>query len=93
MAGEGLPPKKIVYVPAIGPRLRKLLFVVFALFAVLAVNSAYLGTITWFEWQSGKTLQDYCPRCKRIMRALSYASLPQASERVFQGSRDTSERS
>src|SRR6476646_2932606 len=59
MAGEGLPPKKIVYVPAIGPRLRKLLFVVFALFAVLAVNSAYLGTITWFEWQSGTTLQDY----------------------------------
>ena len=32
MAGDGLPPKKIVYVPAIGPRLRKLLFVVFALF-------------------------------------------------------------
>src|SRR5262247_4930998 len=59
MAGDGLPAKKIVYVPAIGPRLKKLLFVVFALFAVLAVNSAYLGTITWFEWQSGSTLQDY----------------------------------
>jgi len=58
MAGDG-PSKKIVYVPAIGPRLKKLLFVVFALFAVLAVNSAYLGTITWFEWQSGTTLQDY----------------------------------
>src|SRR6185503_859991 len=53
MAGNGLPPKKIVYVPAIGPRLRKLLF------AVLAVNSAYLGTITWFEWHTGNTLQDY----------------------------------
>jgi len=59
MAGDGLPAKKIVYMPAIGPRLRKLLFVVFALFAVLAINSAYLGTITWFEWQSGSTLQDY----------------------------------
>ena len=35
------------------------LFVVFALFAVLAVDSAYLGTITWFEWLSGKTLQNY----------------------------------
>ncbi|HSU76008.1 MAG TPA: hypothetical protein VLI89_03005 [Burkholderiales bacterium] len=57
--GEHPPPQKIVYVPAIGPRLRKLLFVVFALFAVLAVNSAYLGTITWFEWQSASTLQDY----------------------------------
>jgi tetratricopeptide (TPR) repeat protein len=51
--------QKIRYVPAIGPRLRKLLFVVFALFALLAVNSVYLGTITLFEWQSGKTLQDY----------------------------------
>ena len=59
MVGEERPLKKIVYVPAIGPRLKKLLFVVFALFAVLAVNSAYLGIITWFEWQSGNTLQDY----------------------------------
>jgi len=58
MAGEDSPPK-IRYVPAVGPRLKKLLFVVFALFALLAVNSVYLGTITWFEWQSGKTLQDY----------------------------------
>src|SRR2546430_7487718 len=58
MAGEGSAPK-IRYVPAVGPRLRKLLFVVFALFALLAVNSVYLGTITWFEWQSSKTLQDY----------------------------------
>jgi DNA-directed RNA polymerase subunit RPC12/RpoP len=35
----------------------------------------------------GKTLQDYCPRCKRIMRALSYANLPQVNEPVFRGSR------
>src|SRR5947199_7737615 len=55
----GMPRPKIRYVPAIGPRLRKLLFVVLALFALLAVDSAYLGTITWFEWQTGKTLQDY----------------------------------
>lgn len=52
-------PPKIRYVPAVGPRLRRLLFVVFGLFALLAVNSAYLGTITWFEWLSGDTLQDY----------------------------------
>jgi tetratricopeptide (TPR) repeat protein len=50
---------KVRYVPAIGPRLRKLLFVVFALFALLAVDSAYLATITWFEWQTDRTLQDY----------------------------------
>jgi tetratricopeptide (TPR) repeat protein len=50
---------RIRYVPAVGPRLRKLLVVVFALFALLAVDSVYLGTITWFEWWSGRTLQDY----------------------------------
>ncbi|HEX7157325.1 MAG TPA: multiheme c-type cytochrome, partial [Burkholderiaceae bacterium] len=52
-------PPRIRYVPAVGPRLRKLLVVVFGLFALLAVDSVYLGTITWFEWWSGKTLQDY----------------------------------
>jgi hypothetical protein len=41
----------------------------------------------------GKTLQDYCPRCKRIIRGLAYASLPQSTEKVFQGSRSTSENS
>jgi tetratricopeptide (TPR) repeat protein len=50
---------RIRYVPAIGPRLRKLLLVVFALFALLAVDSLYLGTITGFEWWSRKTLEDY----------------------------------
>jgi hypothetical protein len=40
--GDGTGRPKVRYVPAIGPRLRKLLFVVFALFALLAVNSAYL---------------------------------------------------
>jgi tetratricopeptide (TPR) repeat protein len=50
---------RIRYVPAVGPRLRKLLLVVFALFALLVVDSVYLGTITWFEWWSGRTLQDY----------------------------------
>jgi hypothetical protein len=37
----------------------------------------------------GRTLQDFCPRCKRIMRGLAYANLPQAKEKVFQGSRNT----
>ena len=35
------------YVPAVGPRLRKLLFVVFGLFALLGVNSIYLAGVTW----------------------------------------------
>jgi len=38
---------------------------------------------------NGRVLQDFCPRCKRIMRGLAYASLPQANERVFRGSRNT----
>ena len=28
-----------------------------------------------------------CPRCKRVMRGLAYANLPEANEKVFQGSR------
>src|SRR5512144_848338 len=34
------------YVPAVGPNLKKLLAVVFGLFAVLCVNAAYLLTVT-----------------------------------------------
>src|SRR5215510_13932488 len=44
-----------------------------------------------YRMQNGGTLQDFCPRCKRIMRGLSYANLPQSSERVFQGSRGNHE--
>jgi hypothetical protein len=36
---------------------------------------------------NGKKLQDYCPRCKRIMRGLAYAGLPDAKEKVFVGTR------
>ena len=46
-----------------------------------------------YQMDNGRTLQDYCPRCKRIMRGLAYANLPQKREPVFQGSRiaETSE--
>jgi len=47
------------YIPAVGPKLRKLLYVVLGLFAVLTFNSVYLGTITFSEWITGKTYQDY----------------------------------
>lgn len=40
-----------------------------------------------YSMPDGKTLQDYCPRCKRIMRGLAYASLPQSNEKVFSGTR------
>ena len=46
-AGEGDSPKKRRrYVPAVGPGLKKLLAVVFALFALLTVNAVYLVSIT-----------------------------------------------
>src|SRR5215212_6618110 len=40
-----------------------------------------------YSMGDGKTLQDYCPRCKRVMRGLAYANLPAATEPVFRGSR------
>ena len=40
-----------------------------------------------YSMENGKTLQDYCPRCKRIVRGLAYANLPQTEEKVFKGSR------
>ena len=43
--------------PAVGPRLRWLLVAVFGLFALLAVNSAYLSAITLLEWWRGESLQ------------------------------------
>jgi hypothetical protein len=41
-----------------------------------------------YRMKDGKTLQDYCPRCKRIMRGLAYASLPERQAEVFRGSRE-----
>lgn len=47
------------YVPAVGPRLKRLLAVVFGLFALLCVNSVYLAAITLLEWNSGTTYQNW----------------------------------
>jgi hypothetical protein len=40
-----------------------------------------------YRMKDGHTLQDYCPRCKRIMRGLSYADLADNTDRVFTGTR------
>jgi len=40
-----------------------------------------------YKMSDGRVWQDYCPRCKRVIRGLAYASLPQQDARVFQGSR------
>ena len=40
-----------------------------------------------YRMGNGNTLQDYCPRCKRVMRGLAYAGLPDVTEKVFRGTR------
>lgn len=47
------------YVPAVGPRLRKLLHVVFALLALLGANSGYLASVTFVQWLTGKVYENY----------------------------------
>ncbi len=49
---------KRTYVPAIGTKLKRLLYVVFGLLSLLVANSLYLGTITFLEWQRGETYQN-----------------------------------
>ena len=45
--------------PAVGPKLRILLYVILALVAILGVNSAYLAGVTFLEWWRGETYQNY----------------------------------
>lgn len=47
------------YVPVVGPRLQKLLAVVFGLFALLAVNSSYLVSVSLLEWLRHETYQNW----------------------------------
>lgn len=57
---DGASPSRKRYVRAVGPRLRILLYVVFALVALLGANSAYLGAITFLEWlHRPATYQNY----------------------------------
>ena len=45
--------------PAVGPRLKKLLFVVLGLFALLTVNSIYMVGVTALEAATGNTYQNW----------------------------------
>ncbi|MCA9141959.1 MAG: hypothetical protein H6823_09525 [Planctomycetaceae bacterium] len=56
LAAQGAPKK---YVRAVSPRLRKLLYFIFALVALLGANAAYLSSITAFEWIQNQTYQNY----------------------------------
>ena len=44
---------------AVSPRLRKVLLVVWALVMLMGANSAYLASITFAEWITGRTFQNY----------------------------------
>ena len=48
-----------LYVRAVTPGLRKLLWVVFVLVALLAANSAYLSAITAMQWITGDVFQTH----------------------------------
>ncbi|MCO8121400.1 hypothetical protein NHH03_06600 [Stieleria sp. TO1_6] len=52
-------PKKKKYVRAVGPRLRKLLYLIFILSALLFANSGYLSSVTFLEWAKAETYQGY----------------------------------
>ncbi|TWT93237.1 tetratricopeptide repeat protein [Stieleria varia] len=47
------------YVRAVGPRLRKLLYLIFVLVALLFANSGYLAIVTFLEWFQNQTYQDF----------------------------------
>jgi len=54
-----VPPKKKLYRKAVGSRLKRLLYVVFGLFALLGVNSVYLASITIAQYLTGHTFENY----------------------------------
>ncbi len=58
-AGSSPRPARRRYRPAIGPRLKPLLWVVFGLFALLAVNSFYLSGVRVAEAATGETYQNW----------------------------------
>lgn len=56
---QSAPPAKKKFVPVVGPKLKIVLGIVLGLFALLCVNSTYLAAITFLEWRSGLSLQNY----------------------------------
>ncbi len=48
-----------MYVRAVTPGLRKLLYVILAMLALIGANSGYLASITVLEWATGQTYQNY----------------------------------
>ncbi|HXD34690.1 MAG TPA: hypothetical protein VN643_26465 [Pyrinomonadaceae bacterium] len=42
-----------------------------------------------YKLTNGHVWQDYCPRCKRVIRGLAYSNLSSSDEPVFKGSRSS----
>ncbi|MDX1966736.1 MAG: tetratricopeptide repeat protein [Planctomycetaceae bacterium] len=59
MSVAPLPQTRRVYAPAIGPRLKRLLILVFVLVSLLGANSIYLSSITALEYFTGQVYQNY----------------------------------
>src|SRR5262245_7258260 len=47
------------YVPAVGPRLKIWLWIVFALVALLGANSLYMASVTGLNWWTGRTYENW----------------------------------
>ncbi len=58
-AAGSVPIARKRYVPAVTVRLRRLLYVIFGLVALLGANAVYLAAMTAMEWSTGQTYQDY----------------------------------
>ena len=56
---SNLPPIRPKVARAVGPRLKIVLTVLFALTALLGANSLYLVAITFLEWTRGFSYQNY----------------------------------
>ena len=52
-------PARAVVIPAVGPRLRILMWFVYALIAMLGANSVYLAMVTFLSWNSGRTYENW----------------------------------
>lgn len=52
-------PVRVAVKPAVGPRLRILMWFVFALIALLGANSVYLASVTYRSWSSGQTYENW----------------------------------
>ncbi len=67
-AQAAAPRRKVV--KAIGPKLRKVLYVLLFILAILFANSAYLATISGLEWFNGQTYQNYFYQCMFLVHLI-----------------------